>query len=185
MDSFERQEYHVTSVASNNMPTNSQYGVQLPYTYHRQASRNDSEIMSLETRSDYCLPVTDCNYNPHPRGWRRQTWKLELIAWQLWFFKKSCCVDISSFLIDLDSLLVLAGSHGHLSGPVCVFMYMHTQVWTSSLSADEQSISWKKKFIFCIDNVKNAIQNFTSIYKGKLMQPVSAQLKWNSALSQE
>ncbi|KAM6148167.1 synaptopodin-2 isoform 2-T2 [Erethizon dorsatum] len=73
MDSFERQEYHVTSVASNSMPSNSQYGSQLPYAYHRQASRNDSEIMSLETRSDYCLPVADCNYNPHPRGWRRQT----------------------------------------------------------------------------------------------------------------
>ncbi|XP_021104123.1 synaptopodin-2 isoform X2 [Heterocephalus glaber] len=73
MDLFERQEYHVTSVANNSMPTNFQYGSQLPYAYHRQASRNDSEIMSLETRSDYCLPIADCNYNPHPRGWRHQT----------------------------------------------------------------------------------------------------------------
>ncbi|XP_010609110.1 synaptopodin-2 [Fukomys damarensis] len=72
MDSFERQEYHVTSVANNSMPTNFRYGSQLPYAYHRQVSRNDSEIMSLETRSDYCLPAADCNYNPHPRGWRHQ-----------------------------------------------------------------------------------------------------------------
>ncbi|XP_001148597.4 synaptopodin-2 isoform X1 [Pan troglodytes] len=70
MSSCGRQEYNVTA---NNMSTNSQYGSQLPYAYYRQASRNDSEIMSMETRSDYCLPVADYNYNPHPRGWRRQT----------------------------------------------------------------------------------------------------------------
>lgn len=71
MGSCGRQEYNVT--ANNNMSTNSQYGSQLPYAYYRQASRNDSTIMSMETRSDYCLPVADYNYNPHPRGWRRQT----------------------------------------------------------------------------------------------------------------
>ncbi|XP_012641843.3 synaptopodin-2 isoform X2 [Microcebus murinus] len=67
-----REEYSVTSLA-NNVSTNSQYGSQVPYACYRQASRNDSEIMSMETRSDYSFPVADYNYNPHPRGWRRQT----------------------------------------------------------------------------------------------------------------
>ncbi|XP_023404380.2 synaptopodin-2 [Loxodonta africana] len=73
MSSSGRQEYSVTSLPDNSMSTNSQYGSQLQYAYYRQPSRNDSEIMSMETRSDYCLSVRDCNYNPHPRGWRRQT----------------------------------------------------------------------------------------------------------------
>nr|XP_031547344.1 synaptopodin-2 isoform X1 [Vicugna pacos] len=73
MGSFRRQEYNIASLPSNNMPTNSPYGSQVPYAYYRQPSRNDSEIMSMETRSDYCLSVANCNYNPHPRGWRRQT----------------------------------------------------------------------------------------------------------------
>ncbi|ELW62614.1 Synaptopodin-2 [Tupaia chinensis] len=72
MGSSGRREYNVTSLADN-MSANSQYGSQLPGAYYRQASRNDSEIMSLETRSNYSLPVGDCNYNPHPRGWSRQT----------------------------------------------------------------------------------------------------------------
>ncbi|XP_040823104.1 synaptopodin-2 [Ochotona curzoniae] len=72
--SFRKQEYNVTALANNNsLSSSSQYGFQLPYGYHRPTSRNDSEIMSLETRSEYCLPVADYNYNPHPRGWRRQT----------------------------------------------------------------------------------------------------------------
>lgn len=73
MGSFGRQEYSVASLPGNSVHTNSQYGSQFPYAYYRQPSRNDSEIMSMETRSDYCLPVASCNYNPHPRGWRRQT----------------------------------------------------------------------------------------------------------------
>ncbi|XP_014932965.2 synaptopodin-2 [Acinonyx jubatus] len=71
MGSFARQEYNVASLPDNNMPTNSQYGSQVSYAYYRQPSRNDSEIMSMETRSDYCLSIADYNYNPHPRGWRR------------------------------------------------------------------------------------------------------------------
>ncbi|XP_045151775.1 synaptopodin-2 [Echinops telfairi] len=71
--SFRREELSVTSAPYGSMSTSAQYGSQLPYAYYRQASRNDSEIMSMETRSDYCLSGTDCNYNPHPRGWRRQT----------------------------------------------------------------------------------------------------------------
>ncbi|XP_008065547.1 synaptopodin-2 isoform X1 [Carlito syrichta] len=73
MGSCGRREYNVTSLFNNNMSTNSQYGSQLPYAYYRQSSRNDSEIMSMETRSDYSFPVADYNYNPHPRGWRCQT----------------------------------------------------------------------------------------------------------------
>lgn len=73
VSSFARQEYNVASLPNNNMSTNSLYGSQLPYAYYRQPSRNDSEIMSMETRSDYCLSTADYNYNPHPRGWRRQT----------------------------------------------------------------------------------------------------------------
>ncbi|XP_047654865.1 synaptopodin-2 isoform X2 [Phacochoerus africanus] len=73
MGSSGRQEYNVASLPINSMPTSSQYGSQVPYAYYRQPSRHDSEIMSMETRSDYCLSVAGCNYNPHPRGWRRQT----------------------------------------------------------------------------------------------------------------
>lgn len=73
MGSFGRQEYNVAFLPNNSMPTNSQHDSQVPYAYYRQPSRNDSEIMSMETRSDYCVSVTNCNYNPHPRGWRRQT----------------------------------------------------------------------------------------------------------------
>ncbi|XP_075399989.1 synaptopodin-2 isoform X2 [Tenrec ecaudatus] len=71
--SSRREEFGITSAPYSSMSASSQYGSQLPYAYYRQASRNDSEIMSMETRSDYCLSGTDCNYNPHPRGWRRQT----------------------------------------------------------------------------------------------------------------
>ncbi|XP_073897727.1 synaptopodin-2 isoform X2 [Castor canadensis] len=73
MGSFERQEYNVDSLANNSTSTTSQYGSRLPFAYYRQASRNDSEIMPIETRSDYCLPVGDYKYNLHPRGWKRQT----------------------------------------------------------------------------------------------------------------
>ncbi|XP_036764496.2 synaptopodin-2 isoform X1 [Manis pentadactyla] len=73
MGSCGRQEHKVASLPGNSMPTKSQYGSQLPYAYYRQPFRNDSEIMSMETRSDYCPPVANCNYNPHPRGWKRQT----------------------------------------------------------------------------------------------------------------
>ncbi|XP_006874648.1 PREDICTED: synaptopodin-2 isoform X2 [Chrysochloris asiatica] len=73
MSALGRQQYSVASPPNNSMSTNSQYGSQSPYAYYRQPSINDSELMSRDTRSDYCLSVTDCNYNPQPRGWRRQT----------------------------------------------------------------------------------------------------------------
>ncbi|XP_048189528.1 LOW QUALITY PROTEIN: synaptopodin-2 [Perognathus longimembris pacificus] len=71
--SLERLDDNVAFPINNSMSTNYQYSSQPPYAFYRQGSRNDSEIMSLETRSDYCLPLATCNYNPHPRGWRRQT----------------------------------------------------------------------------------------------------------------
>ncbi|KAM4834098.1 synaptopodin-2 [Thomomys bottae] len=71
--SLERLVDNVAFPNNHNMSTNYQYSSQPPYAFYRQGSRNDSEIMSLETRSEYCLPLANCNYNPHPRGWRRQT----------------------------------------------------------------------------------------------------------------
>ncbi|XP_019480969.1 PREDICTED: synaptopodin-2 isoform X1 [Hipposideros armiger] len=62
------REHSAALLANDSMLTNSQYGSGLPYAHHRQPSRNDSEVAS-----DHCLSVADCNYNPHPRGWRRQT----------------------------------------------------------------------------------------------------------------
>lgn len=72
VNSFGRREYNVSTVPNNSAFNNSPYSSQLSYAYYRQPSRNDSE-MSFETRSDYSLPVAESNYNPHPRGWRRQT----------------------------------------------------------------------------------------------------------------
>ncbi|KAM8764061.1 synaptopodin-2 [Rhynchonycteris naso] len=73
MGSSGRRESNITSLANSSVPTSSQCGSPMPYAWYRQPSRNDSEMMSLETRSDYCLWVADSNYNPHPRGWRHQT----------------------------------------------------------------------------------------------------------------
>ncbi|NWI58679.1 SYNP2 protein, partial [Calyptomena viridis] len=50
-----------------------QAGSQLQYPYCTQRSRADPEIMSVDSRSDYCLSTADSNYNPQPRGWRRPT----------------------------------------------------------------------------------------------------------------
>ncbi|NXX84182.1 SYNP2 protein, partial [Urocolius indicus] len=48
-------------------------GSQLKYAYCSQRSRTDPDIMSMDSRSDYCLSTADSNYNPQPRGWRRPT----------------------------------------------------------------------------------------------------------------
>ncbi|KAF6307258.1 synaptopodin 2 [Rhinolophus ferrumequinum] len=61
-------QHSAGSLPNDGMLTNAQYGQQPPYTCYRQPSRNDSEITS-----DHCLSVADGNYNPQPRGWRRQT----------------------------------------------------------------------------------------------------------------
>ncbi|NXU55981.1 SYNP2 protein, partial [Turnix velox] len=50
-----------------------QAGFQLQYPYCSQQSRTDPDIMSMDSRSDYCLSTADSNYNPQPRGWRRPT----------------------------------------------------------------------------------------------------------------
>ncbi|NXI37080.1 SYNP2 protein, partial [Galbula dea] len=50
-----------------------QAGSQLQYAYCSQGSRTDPDIMSMDSRSDYCLSTADLNYNPQPRGWRRPT----------------------------------------------------------------------------------------------------------------
>ncbi|NXF46669.1 SYNP2 protein, partial [Oceanites oceanicus] len=50
-----------------------QAGSQLQYAYCSQRSRTDPDIMSMDSRYDYCLSTADSNYNPQPRGWRRPT----------------------------------------------------------------------------------------------------------------
>ncbi|NWR65040.1 SYNP2 protein, partial [Bucorvus abyssinicus] len=50
-----------------------QAGSQLQYAYCSQRSRTEPDIMSMDSRSDYCLSTADSNYNPQPRGWRRPT----------------------------------------------------------------------------------------------------------------
>ncbi|XP_071609597.1 synaptopodin-2 [Heliangelus exortis] len=50
-----------------------QAGTQLQYAYCNQWSRTDADIMSMGSRSDYCLSTSDPNYNPQPRGWKRPT----------------------------------------------------------------------------------------------------------------
>ncbi|XP_076431028.1 synaptopodin-2 isoform X2 [Peromyscus maniculatus bairdii] len=72
MSFSERQEYKAPSPVNSHMSTHSLYSSQLPYMCYRQESRYDPQIMSMETRSEYCLPLGACNYNPHPRGWRHQ-----------------------------------------------------------------------------------------------------------------
>lgn len=72
MSFSEKQEYKAPSPVNSHMSTHSLYSSQLPYMCYRQESRYDPQIMSMETRSEYCLPLGGCNYNPHPRGWRHQ-----------------------------------------------------------------------------------------------------------------
>lgn len=62
-------ERGAVSLADDSVLTHARRGSRpLPSAYSRQPSRGDSEVMS-----DHCLPVANGNYNPHPRGWRRQT----------------------------------------------------------------------------------------------------------------
>ncbi|NXH26232.1 SYNP2 protein, partial [Myiagra hebetior] len=60
-----------SSLSAPNVPT--QAGPKLQYPYCTQRSRTDPDIMSMDSRSDYCLSTADSNYNPQPRGWRRPT----------------------------------------------------------------------------------------------------------------
>uniref|UniRef100_A0A8C5IUL8 Synaptopodin-2 n=1 Tax=Junco hyemalis TaxID=40217 RepID=A0A8C5IUL8_JUNHY len=54
-------------------PSAPQAGPKLQYPYCTQRSTTDPDIMSVDSRSDYCLSTADSNYNPQPRGWRRPT----------------------------------------------------------------------------------------------------------------
>ncbi|XP_060248782.1 synaptopodin-2 isoform X1 [Meriones unguiculatus] len=64
MSYSERQEYSAPSPVNSHVSTHALYSSQLPYVCYRQEA--------METRSEYCLPLGDSNYNPHPRGWRHQ-----------------------------------------------------------------------------------------------------------------
>ncbi|XP_067418540.1 synaptopodin-2 [Emydura macquarii macquarii] len=72
--SFGRRQSGITSPPKSSMSAPSstfQCGSQLQYAYYGQRSRTDPDMMSMDSRSDYCLSVTISH--PHPRGWRRQT----------------------------------------------------------------------------------------------------------------
>ncbi|XP_043829254.1 synaptopodin-2 [Dromiciops gliroides] len=72
-----RRENGILNPPKSTMATayaNSQYDAPLPYsTYYRMPSRTGCERMALETKSEYGFSFSDGNYNPHPRGWKRET----------------------------------------------------------------------------------------------------------------
>lgn len=72
MSFSERREYNVPSPVNSHVSSHSLYSSQLPYVCYRKESRNDLKAMSMDTRSEYCLPLGGYDYNPHPRGWRHQ-----------------------------------------------------------------------------------------------------------------
>lgn len=72
MSFSERQEYTAPSPANSHASSHSLYSTQMPYVCHRQESRNDLKALSMETRSEYGLPLGGYDYNPHPRGWRHR-----------------------------------------------------------------------------------------------------------------
>ncbi|XP_036985767.2 synaptopodin-2 [Artibeus jamaicensis] len=67
--SLGRREWGAAPLPGHRVPPGSQWSSACSW----QLSRTGSEMMSLETRSDYGLSVAGGNYNPQPRGWRRQT----------------------------------------------------------------------------------------------------------------
>ncbi|XP_025046470.1 synaptopodin-2 isoform X2 [Pelodiscus sinensis] len=74
--SFGRRQSGIMSPPKSTMsaPNSTfQCGSRLQYAYYGQRSRTDPDMMSMDSRSDYCLSMANSNYNPHPRGWRRQT----------------------------------------------------------------------------------------------------------------
>lgn len=72
MSFSERREYNVPSPVNSHVSSHSLYSSQLPYVCYRKESRNDLKAMSMDTKSEYCLPLGGYDYNPHPRGWRHQ-----------------------------------------------------------------------------------------------------------------
>lgn len=74
--SFGTRQSDITSPSKSSMsaPNSTfQCGSRLQHAYYGQRSRTDPDMMSMDSRSDYCLSMANSNYNPHPRGWRRQT----------------------------------------------------------------------------------------------------------------
>uniref|UniRef100_F7G0F4 Synaptopodin-2 n=1 Tax=Monodelphis domestica TaxID=13616 RepID=F7G0F4_MONDO len=74
---FNRRENGITSLPKSTRKTiyaNNQDDAPLPYsTYYRKPSRTGFERMTMETKSEYGFSFSDGNYNPHPRGWKRET----------------------------------------------------------------------------------------------------------------
>ncbi|XP_074084417.1 synaptopodin-2 [Macrotis lagotis] len=77
LGSFYRSENGIPSLLKNTKATtyaSSQYEAPLPYsTYYVKPSRTGFERMNMETKSEYGFSFRDGNYNPHPRGWKRET----------------------------------------------------------------------------------------------------------------
>ncbi|CAM4559825.1 unnamed protein product [Caretta caretta] len=74
--SFGTRQSGITSPPKSSMsaPNSTfQRGSRLQYAYYGQRSRTDPDMMSMDSRSDYCLSMANSNYNPHPRGWKQQT----------------------------------------------------------------------------------------------------------------
>ncbi|XP_036619087.1 synaptopodin-2 [Trichosurus vulpecula] len=73
---FHRRENGIPNLPKSVRATvyaNSQYDAPLPYSaYYRKPSRTGFEGMSMETKSEYGFSFSDGNYNPHPRGWKRE-----------------------------------------------------------------------------------------------------------------
>ncbi|XP_007433990.1 synaptopodin-2 [Python bivittatus] len=74
--SFRRSFSAATFPAKSSMSAPSSIahcGSRLQPAYYSQRAQTDPGMISMESRSDYCLSTADSNYNPHPKGWRRQT----------------------------------------------------------------------------------------------------------------
>nr|XP_056711443.1 synaptopodin-2 [Euleptes europaea] len=74
--SFGRSHSAAVSSAKSTMSAPSSTGhcgSRLQYAYYGQRARTDPDMVSMDSRSDYCLSIADSNYNPYPKGWRRQT----------------------------------------------------------------------------------------------------------------
>ncbi|XP_054845881.1 synaptopodin-2 [Eublepharis macularius] len=74
--SFGRSHSAVISPAKSTMsaPSSTLHcGSRLQYAYYDQRAQTDPDMVSMDSRSDYGLSIADSNYNPYPKGWRRQT----------------------------------------------------------------------------------------------------------------
>lgn len=48
-------------------------GAHLQQAHYGQRAQTDPDMFSMDSSSDYCLAVGNFNYNPYPKGWKRQT----------------------------------------------------------------------------------------------------------------